>query len=60
VAVKEQRTTCTEIESVDFLREAFSISQFNHPNIVKLLGVVLTGQLVSCEGVESCYSNVGI
>jgi hypothetical protein len=49
VAAKELKKTCTEKEEIAFMREAFIISQFNHPNIVKVLGVVLTGQPV-CGG----------
>ena len=46
VAVKKLELTRSEEEEMVFLREAFIISQFNNPNIVKVLGVVLEGQRV--------------
>lgn len=52
VMARELSVACTEEEEIAFLREAFIISQFNHPNIVKVVGVVLTGQKVREGGSE--------
>ena len=57
VAVKKLELTRSEEEEMVFLREAFIISQFNHPNIVKVLGVALEGQRVrsvSSSGLGVC------
>ncbi|BFZ12179.1 hypothetical protein BsWGS_15218 [Bradybaena similaris] len=39
VAVKTLPPVCTEQTEMDFLMEAVIVSKFNHPNIVKLIGV---------------------
>ncbi|ESO85684.1 hypothetical protein LOTGIDRAFT_107599, partial [Lottia gigantea] len=39
VAVKTLPTLCTEQTEIDFITEAVILSKFNHPNIVKLIGV---------------------
>ncbi|XP_053568137.1 proto-oncogene tyrosine-protein kinase ROS [Bombina bombina] len=41
VAVKTLKKDATDHEKAEFLKEAFLMSQFNHPNILKLLGVCL-------------------
>ncbi|XP_072264904.1 proto-oncogene tyrosine-protein kinase ROS isoform X2 [Pyxicephalus adspersus] len=41
VAVKTLKSDATDNEKVEFLKEAHMMSQFDHPNILKLLGVCL-------------------
>ncbi|XP_069831031.1 proto-oncogene tyrosine-protein kinase ROS isoform X2 [Dendropsophus ebraccatus] len=41
VAVKTLKRDATDQEKVEFLKEAYVMSQFCHPNILKLLGVCL-------------------
>ncbi|XP_077343180.1 proto-oncogene tyrosine-protein kinase ROS isoform X1 [Lithobates pipiens] len=41
VAVKTLKSDATDNEKVEFLKEAHLMSQFHHPNILKLLGVCL-------------------
>ncbi|XP_075719818.1 proto-oncogene tyrosine-protein kinase ROS [Rhinoderma darwinii] len=41
VAVKTLKSDATDQEKVEFLKEAHFMSQFHHPNILKLLGVCL-------------------
>ncbi|XP_073432046.1 proto-oncogene tyrosine-protein kinase ROS isoform X2 [Dendrobates tinctorius] len=41
VAVKTLKSDATDEEKVEFLKEAHLMSQFHHPNILKLLGVCL-------------------
>ncbi|KAM3932703.1 proto-oncogene tyrosine-protein kinase ROS [Leptodactylus fuscus] len=41
VAVKTLKNDATDHEKVEFLKEAHLMSQFHHPNILKLLGVCL-------------------
>ena len=52
VAVKKLELTRSEEEEMVLLREAFVISQFNHSNVVKVLGVVLAGQRVRVQGLR--------
>ena len=40
VAIKTLRPAANEDSQVRFLQEAAIIGQFNHPNVVKLYGVV--------------------
>ena len=40
VAVKMQNDMAKEKEKVTFLQEAATMGQFNHPNIVKMFGIV--------------------
>ena len=40
VAVKSMDETNCEEERVKFLQEAAIMGQFNHPNIIKILGIV--------------------
>ena len=47
VAVKQLRSGAMDEEKVKFLQEAAINGQFRHPNIVKLMGVVTTGDQVS-------------
>ncbi|XP_068089471.1 LOW QUALITY PROTEIN: proto-oncogene tyrosine-protein kinase ROS [Hyperolius riggenbachi] len=41
IAVKTLKSDATDNEKVEFLKEAHLMSQFHHPNILKLLGVCL-------------------
>ncbi|EPB73067.1 fibronectin type III domain protein [Ancylostoma ceylanicum] len=43
VAVKTLRQECAEAEKIKFMKEAILMNNFDHPNIVKLLGVCLEG-----------------
>ena len=47
VAVKTLSVMASMNERIKFLQEAHVMSQFNHSNIVKLLGVVPEGKPVS-------------
>ena len=47
VAVKTLSKNVTEDEKICFLQEAVTMSQFVHPNIVQLYGVVTRGDPVS-------------
>ena len=47
IAVKTLKPNTTEEDRVKFLQEAAIMGQFNHPNIVKLYGVVTVGEPVS-------------
>ncbi|XP_041090441.1 tyrosine-protein kinase receptor UFO-like isoform X2 [Polyodon spathula] len=51
VAVKTMKTICTRSEMEDFLREAACMKEFDHPNVMKLIGVCL--QNVESEGYPS-------
>ena len=42
VAVKTMDGGASKEERVKFLREATIMGQFNHPNIIRLLGIVTT------------------
>ena len=46
VAVKQLQPGASEEEKVKFLQEAAINGQFRHPNVVKLMGVVTTGEPV--------------
>ena len=47
VAIKTLREEATEQEKIKFLQEAAIMGQFQHPNIVKLLGMVTVEEPVS-------------
>ena len=47
VAVKILKNSSSEGDKVRFLQEAAIMGQFHHPNVVKLHGVVTTGEPVS-------------
>ena len=47
VAVKQLQPGASEEEKVKFLQEAAINGQFRHPNIVKLMGVVIAREPVS-------------
>ena len=47
VAVKQLQSGASDEEKVKFLQEAAISGQFRHPNVVKLMGVVTTGETVS-------------
>ncbi|XP_039528142.1 proto-oncogene tyrosine-protein kinase ROS [Pimephales promelas] len=44
VAVKTLRKDASDYEKAEFLKEAHLMSQFNHPNILRLLGVCLLNE----------------
>ncbi|XP_075410071.1 proto-oncogene tyrosine-protein kinase ROS isoform X2 [Tenrec ecaudatus] len=44
VAVKTLKKGSTDQEKIEFLKEAHLMSKFNHPNILKQLGVCLTNE----------------
>lgn len=46
VAVKSLLPNSTEIDKIMLLQEAAIMGQFQHPNIVKLFGVMKQGSLV--------------
>ena len=45
VAVKSLHGGENNEEKVKFLQEAVLMGQFNHPSIIKILGIVLEGQV---------------
>ena len=45
--MKTLKPNTTEEDRVKFLQEAAIMGQFNHPNVVKLYGVVTVGEPVS-------------
>ena len=47
VAVKQLQHGASKEEKVKFFQEAAINGQFRHPNVVKLMGVVTTGEPVS-------------
>ena len=55
VAVKTLKTDAKEEDKVKFLQEAAIMGQFNHPNVVKLHGVITMGEPVS----DSSWTPVG-
>ena len=48
VAVKRLREGASEDEKIKLLKEAAIIGQFNHPNIVRLVGVAMDDDNVLC------------
>ena len=58
VAVKMQNDKAKEKEKVTFLQEAATMGQFNHPNIVKMFGIVPEeGKSDSCVSTYVCAHN---
>ena len=55
VAVKQLQLGASEEEKVKFLQEAAINGQFRHPNVVKLMGVVTTGEPVSKFAIGFSY-----
>ena len=49
VAVKTLKEGSGEEDKVKFLREATIMGQFNHPNVVKLHGIVIESEPVKNE-----------
>ncbi len=45
VAVKSLHGKVTNEDKIKFLQEAVIMGQFNHPNIIKMLGIVLEGSV---------------
>ena len=48
VAMKTLKGEAGNDEKVKFLQEAAILGQFNHPNIIRLHGVITVGKPVSC------------
>ncbi len=59
IAVKTLKAGVSQGDEVRFLQEAAINGQFQHPNIVKLLGVVTVGEPVSYSAsyLTDCYHN---
>ena len=56
VAVKSLHGEVTKEERIKFLQEAVIMGQFNHPNIIKILGIVLEGSVSTALMLySSCY-----
>ena len=49
VAVKLMKNGASEEERVKFLQEAAIMGQFKHPNIVMIMGILITESEVLCE-----------
>ena len=49
VALKTLQSDSAEVDKVRFLQEAAIMGQFQHPNVVKLYGVVTVGEPVSLD-----------
>ena len=58
VAVKQLQHGASEEEKVKFLQEAAINGQFRHPNVVKLMGVVTTGEPVSTSKIAFTHTNI--
>ena len=57
MAVKTLKPGALENDRVRFLQEAAIMGQFNHPNVVKLYGVVTVDDPVNMLEVVQCHSN---
>lgn len=51
VAIKTLKAGYTEQQRRDFLWEASIMGQFNHPNIIRLEGVVTKSELSACVSI---------
>ena len=67
VAVKQLQPGASEEEKVKFLQEAAINGQFRHPNVVKLMGVVTTGEpviksslIVLMKTTMSCFTHATV
>ena len=60
VAIKTLREGATEEDKVRFLQEAATSGQFQHPNVVKLQGVVTVGEPVRLSIVMISCSTVNV
>ena len=49
VAVKSMESGASEEERVKFLQEAAIMGQFNHPNIIQILGILEEEVYTSCN-----------
>ena len=58
VAVKSMEDETSKEDRVKFLQEAAIMGQFNHPNIIKILGVVVTPEFVSSTESIAKFSQV--
>ena len=54
VAIKSLIQKSSEMDKIKLLQEAAIMGQFQHPNIVKLFGVVKKGNLVSTWNSGTC------
>ncbi len=59
VAMKKLAQPHSEEKELAFFREAFLISQFNHPNVVKGLAVVIRGEKVRLKVLRSGEKRLG-
>ncbi len=58
VAVKLLPAMSSQVDKVKFLQEAAIMGQFRHPNVVKLYGVITTGNPVSVfRGIYETYEH---
>ena len=46
VAIKKLKEEASSEDRIKFLQEAAIMGQFNHPNIVRLLGIIVTNKTV--------------
>ena len=53
VAVKSLHREVTKEEQIKFLQEAVIMGQFSHPNIIKLLGIVLQDSVSYGDGQDT-------
>ena len=54
VAVKTIKGDCNEEDRIKFLQEAAIMGQFDHPNIVKVMGIMATSNEVSRPSDHLC------
>ena len=55
VAVKTMEDEASEEDRVKFLQEAAIMGQFDHPNIVKIMGIMVIEDQVSTHDIVHCY-----
>ena len=55
VAVKTLEDGASEEDRIKFLQEAAIMGQFNHPNIIRLLGITLEGEVRTYVHYVSTY-----
>ena len=58
VAVKTMENGASEEDRVKFLQEAAIMGQFNHPNIVRLLGIITSPEPVRMQ-IQTVYGIPG-
>ena len=57
VAVKTMKGECSEEDRIKFLQEAAIMGQFDHPNIVKVMGIMVTETKVIVRNSNIIVSN---